>query len=157
MPRAGDEPVTRQSGTGGTRTRLTVFVSGLAAIQQEADAITLHLPMTPDTRHLVNLEFLSECRRRPLIINVSRGGLVDNAALVQALESGLVSGAALDVIEGEPAPPASLISRPDVIVTPHIAFSSATSIAELCRRAADEVVRVLRGEPPLHPCNQPLT
>lgn len=133
-----------------------IFVSGLAQIQQEADAITLHLPMRPETRHLVNLEFLAACRRRPLIVNVSRGALIDNAALVQALDRGLVSGAALDVIEGEPQPPASLIQRPDVTVTPHIAFSSATSIAELCRRAADEVVRVLRGEAPLHSCNQPL-
>ncbi|HZF14317.1 MAG TPA: C-terminal binding protein [Steroidobacteraceae bacterium] len=133
-----------------------VFVAELATIQREADAITLHLPMRPQTVHLVNAAFLAACRRKPLLVNVSRGALVDNGALLQALDRGLISGAALDVIEGEPAPPADLIARPDVTVTPHIAFASATSIAELCRRSADEVVRVLRGERPRHPCNQPI-
>jgi D-3-phosphoglycerate dehydrogenase / 2-oxoglutarate reductase len=91
------------------------------------------------------------------LINVSRGGLIDSVALVRALDSGQLSGAALDVVEGEPTPPANVIGRPDVIVTPHVAFSSDASLLELRRRCSEEVVRVLRGEAPQHPCNVPVS
>ncbi len=130
-----------------------VFATDIATIQQEADALVLHLPLTPSTQHWVNDDFLRRCARRPLLINVSRGPLIDNAALVRALDAGLLSGAALDVVEGEPAPPAAVIGRPDVIVTPHVAFSSDASLADLRQRSSEDVVRVLRGEPPLNPCN----
>ena len=89
------------------------------------------------------------------LVNVSRGPLVENAALIAALESGRLSGAGLDVVDGEPQPPWELVSRPDVIVTPHVAFSSETSVAELRTRAADEIVRVLGGGTPAYPCNDP--
>jgi D-3-phosphoglycerate dehydrogenase len=89
------------------------------------------------------------------LINVSRGPLVDNEALLAALQSGRLSGAGLDVIEGEPDVPRALVERPDVIVTPHVAFSSDASLIELRRRSAEEVVRVLAGETPHHPCNHP--
>ena len=80
---------------------------------------------------------------------------MDNDALLEALREGRLSGAGLDVIEGEPDPPRALVERPDVIVTPHVAFSSGASLAELRRRSAEEVVRVLAGEPPQNPCNNP--
>jgi D-3-phosphoglycerate dehydrogenase len=64
-------------------------------------------------------------------------------------------GAALDVIDGEPNVPAALLQRDDVILTPHVGFSSLASVLEVRRRACEEVVRVLRGEAPLHPCNAP--
>ncbi len=130
-------------------------VATLAQIQRNADAIVLHLPLTHATRHFVNAKFLADCARKPVLVNVSRGGLVDNEALVQALDSGQLSGAALDVVEGEPAPPANVIGRSDVIATPHIAFLSDASLAELRQRSSEDVVRVLRGEKPLHPCNAP--
>jgi D-3-phosphoglycerate dehydrogenase len=104
---------------------------------------------------MVNDAFLAACRRKPLLVNVSRGGLVDSEALIRALDAGLLSGATLDVVEEEPMPPAALVHRADVTITPHVAFSSDASLAELRRRAAEEVVRVLRGEQPLHPCNVP--
>jgi D-3-phosphoglycerate dehydrogenase len=132
-----------------------VLVASLEHIQHGADAIVLHLPLTSENRHMVDAAFIAACRRRPMLINVSRGGLVDNDALVQALDAGLLSGAALDVVEGEPAPPIGVIGRPDVIVTPHVAFSSDASLEELRRRCTEDVVRVLRGETPLHPCNSP--
>jgi len=139
-------PIGRELGPG-------VFAADLATLQREADAIVLHTPLAQETLHLVNDDFLSRCLRKPLLVNVSRGALVENDALVRALDAGIVSGAALDVVEGEPVPPAGLIARTDVTVTPHIAFSSAASLLELRRRSAEDVVRVLRGEPPLHPCN----
>jgi D-3-phosphoglycerate dehydrogenase / 2-oxoglutarate reductase len=132
-----------------------VFVASLEQIQQQADAITLHLPLTAESKYLIDDDFLNACRRTPVLVNVSRGGLVDTEALIRALDKALVSGAALDVIEGEPSPPREIIDRRDVIVTPHVAFSSAASLEELRRRCTEEVVRVLRGERPMHACNEP--
>jgi D-3-phosphoglycerate dehydrogenase / 2-oxoglutarate reductase len=132
-----------------------VFIATLAGIQRDADAIVLHLPLHAASQHLIDDAFLQGCRRKPLLVNVSRGGLVDNDALVRALDAGLLGGAALDVVEGEPAPPQAVIGRRDVVVTPHIAFASAASLEELRRRCTEDVVRVLGGERPLHPCNVP--
>ena len=73
-------------------------------------------------------------------VNVSRGGLVNNAALLRGLSSGALRGAALDVIDGEPSPPPDILAHPAVVVTPHVAFLSAASLAELRRRAAEDVV-----------------
>ena len=133
-----------------------VILTDLAQIQAEADVIILHLPLTAETRSFINAAFLRHCRRHPLLINVSRGGLIDNGSLLDALDAGQLRGAALDVIDGEPAPPLPLIRHQSVIVTPHIAFASGASIAELRRRAWEEVIRVLSGEKPHHPCNQPV-
>lgn len=127
----------------------------LNTIQSSAHVIILHVPLTADTEGLVGADFLHACTRCPLIINVSRGGLVDNEALLAALETGQISGAALDVIDGEPTPPISILNHPRVIVTPHVAFSSDASILELRRRACEEVLRVLGGSAPLNACNQP--
>jgi D-3-phosphoglycerate dehydrogenase len=132
-----------------------IVATDLESIQREADAIVLHAPLLPATHHLVGDAFLQRCARRPLLINVSRGGLVDNDALRRALDGGRLNGAALDVVEGEPSPPLWLVQHASVTVTPHIAFSSDASLAELRRRSAEEVVRVLRGQTPHHPCNVP--
>ena len=132
-----------------------VVVADLAAIQQAADAIVLHAPLTAQTKHLANDAFFAGLARRPLLINVSRGGLVDNDALIRALQAGRIAAAGLDVIEGEPSPPATVTSRSDVIATPHVAFSSAASLLELRQRCTQEVLRVLSGEAPRHPCNRP--
>jgi D-3-phosphoglycerate dehydrogenase len=132
-----------------------VIVANIAAIQAQADAIILHLPLTNESQHLIDAEFLSALKRQPLLINVSRGGLIDHSALLDALDTGLLRGAALDVVEGEPTPSPSVIARSDIIVTPHVAFSSDASLLELRQRCSADVVRVLRGQVPLHPCNQP--
>ena len=89
------------------------------------------------------------------LVNVSRGGLVDTPALINSLRADHLAGAGLDVLEEEPSVPADLLTHPGVIVTPHIAFSSDASVADLRRSAAEEVVRVLRGEPARYPCNSP--
>src|SRR5262245_35331198 len=108
-----------------------VVVSSIADIQSQCDAIILHLPLTSASRHLINDVFIQGCKRKPYIINVSRGGLVDNDSLTRGLDAGLIAGAALDVIEGEPSPPMALVGRHDVTVTPHIAFTSDASLREL--------------------------
>ena len=127
----------------------------MSVLQEEADAIVLHVPLLDSTRGMVDDEFLARCRRRPLLVNVSRGGLVDNMALLRGLASGKLRGAALDVIDGEPSPMPEILTHPAVIATPHVAFLSVASLAELRRRASEEVVRVLGGRAPLHPCNRP--
>ena len=88
-----------------------------------------------------------------LLVNTSRGALVDIQALCAALDSGPPGGAALDVFPGEPVVPATLLTRPDVILTPHIAFSSGHSVLELRRRSTEDLLRVLAGVPALNPVN----
>lgn len=127
----------------------------LDALLANCDVVILHAPLTADTHHLIGADRLSRMRPGAFLVNVSRGPLVDAEALLEAIASGHLSGAGLDVVEGEPAPLPALIWHPAVIVTPHIAFSSGASLAELRRRAAEEVVRVLAGCEPLNPCNNP--
>lgn len=128
----------------------------LDELVRQSDAVIIHAPLTDETNHLFDAARIAKMRDGAFLINVSRGPLVDNAALLAALESGHLSGAGLDVIEGEPNPPRELVERDNVIVTPHVAFSSDSSLAELRRRSAEEVVRVLAGEKPQNACNSPV-
>lgn len=129
--------------------------SSLADLQAHADVIVLHAPLTDQTRGMIDQAFLAGARKRPLIVNVSRGPLIDNDALVEALTMGWICGAALDVVDGEPRPPAELMRHPKLVVTPHVAYASNTAMAELRRRACEEVVRVLAGDKPENPRNNP--
>ena len=122
-----------------------------------SDVVILHAPLTPQTRHMADLRFFSSMRTNALLINVSRGGLIDNRALIGWLEGAPDRYAALDVIDGEPDPPSEVLSHPRTIITPHIAFSSDRSLEDLRIRASDDVVRVLQGMKPLNACNQPET
>lgn len=119
----------------------------------DSDIVIVHAPLTEGTRHLINRARLAQMRPGGLLINVSRGAIVDTDAVIEALQSGQLSGAALDVLESEPAAPPQLLAQSGATLTPHVAFSSDASLIELRRRAAEEVVRVLRGEAPQNPCN----
>jgi len=121
-----------------------------------SDVVIVHAPATPETRHMINRESLASMRPGAFLVNVSRGALVDTDALIEALQNGHLSGAGIDVLEGEPAVPAALAQRSDVILTPHVAFSSDASLIELRHDACEEVVRVLRGEKPLEARNTPM-
>ncbi len=131
----------------------SVKMSEIDELLSRSDIILVHLPLTSETEHLVDAGFLARMRDGSLLVNVSRGSVVDSEAVIAALESGPLAAAALDVVEGEPDPPKELVTRPDVVVTPHVAFSSDASLAELRQRSAEEVVRVLAGERPENPCN----
>jgi D-3-phosphoglycerate dehydrogenase len=120
-----------------------------------SDVIVLHVPLTSDTHHLMNAARLTRVKRGAFLINVSRGAVIDTGALVEALRDGRLSGAGLDVLESEPDVPTALRENRNVIITPHVAFSSSSSLAELRRRVCEEVVRVLSGERPQHACNMP--
>lgn len=123
----------------------------VAALVESADVLSVHLPLTEETRGILDARLLSHMRPGSLLVNTGRGHLVDVDALVAALDAGRPGAAALDVVPGEPEVPAVLLGRDDVCLTPHVAFSSVASIAEVRRRATEDVVRVLRGERPLDP------
>jgi D-3-phosphoglycerate dehydrogenase len=132
-----------------------IEVVALDSLLGASDIVVLHAPLVPRTHHLIGVRELALLPQDAFLINVSRGGLVDTAALMAALQSGSLGGAGLDVLEEEPTVPAELLAHPGVIVTPHIAFASDASVIDLRRSAAEEVVRVLRGEPANYPCNTP--
>ena len=116
----------------------------------ESDILTLHMPPSPEGP-AVTAEILARMKPDALLVNTARGALVANEALIAALERGTIAGAALDVVAGEPEIPAALVDSPKTILTPHVAFSSRESVVELRRRTAEDVVRVLRGEPARNP------
>lgn len=119
----------------------------------QSDVLALHVPLTEQTRHIIHAQNLTLMKSGSFLVNASRGGLVDSAALADALASGQLSGAGLDVMDSEPEVPPALLAQPGVIFTPHVGFSSTASLAELRRRAAEQAVRVLSGQEPQHRCN----
>lgn len=132
-----------------------IEVVSLDDLLSTSDIVVLHAPLIPQTHHLLGKRELAMLPQDAFVINVSRGGLIDTAALLASLQTGHLGGAGLDVLEEEPTVPAELLAHPGVIVTPHIAFASDASVIDLRRSAAEEVVRVLRGEQPHYPCNSP--
>ncbi len=132
-----------------------IEVMALDALLAASDIVVLHVPLVEATRHLIDARRIAQMKPGGLLINVSRGGLVDTGAVIEALRSGRLGAAALDVLESEPEVPRALLEQQPVLLTPHVAFSSDLSLAELRQRAAEEAVRVLRGQPPLNLCNTP--
>jgi D-3-phosphoglycerate dehydrogenase / 2-oxoglutarate reductase len=126
--------------------------SSLDDLLAESDYVSIHVPLTKDTRHLINSATLGKMRRQPLLINTARGGLIDLDAAVDALQSGRLGGVALDVFETEPLPADHpLRSHPRALITPHMSYYSNESEPDLIRRVAQEIARGLRGEPLLNP------
>lgn len=113
----------------------------------EADVLTLHCPLTPQTHHLVNAETLSKLKRGAIVLNVSRGPVVDIEALIAALESGHIAAAGLDVFEDEPVVPEQLFGMSNVVLTPHIGGGTVESKRSAWGVCLDNVGRFLRGEP----------
>src|SRR5579864_1530863 len=118
-----------------------------------SDYISIHTPLLPETRHLFNAEVFRKMKPEAVIVNTSRGPVVDEAALATALDAKQLAGAALDVLEMEPPTSSPLFGRDNVILTPHTSFYSVEALEELQTKAADEVVRVLSGQPPRNPVN----
>ncbi len=120
-------------------------------VLETSDIITLHSPLTPQTRGMIAMPEFQAMKRRPLIINTARGGLVDEADLVRALEAGHISGAGFDVADGEPpAPDHPLMraaARPDVILTPHVAWASDEAQQALADQLMDNIQNFVAGRP----------
>jgi D-3-phosphoglycerate dehydrogenase len=117
-----------------------------------SDFISVHAPLLPATRGLMNAAAFAKMKKGACLINTARGPLVDEAALVAALDSGHLGGAALDVVAVEPLPKDSpLVGRDNVILTPHTAFYSVEALEELQSKCASDVARVLSGEKAVYP------
>ena len=114
----------------------------------QSDVLTLHCPLTPDTRHLLSAERLRLLPRGAVLINTSRGEVVDEAALVEALAAGALAGAGLDVYEREPAVHAGLLARPDVVLLPHLGSATRETRAAMANLAVDNILAVLSGGVP---------
>ncbi len=132
----------------------STFPEGVTPVEldrllEEADLISLHAPLTPATLHLMNAERIALLKPRAVLVNTARGGLIDERALVAALERGALRGAGLDVFADEPLPDGHpLRRRRDVVLTDHAGWYSEASLDELQRGAAREAARVLGGSPP---------
>jgi D-3-phosphoglycerate dehydrogenase len=121
-------------------------------VLREADLISLHVPYTPETRHMIGSRELASMKDGVYIVNTARGRIIDQAALVEALKAGKVAGAALDVFEEEPLDPDSpLASMDNVVLTPHLAASSEEAMRRMAVQVAEGVLKVLKGEAPDHP------
>ncbi len=129
--------------------------ASLGDVFSRSDYVSLHCPLTAETHHIVDAPALRQMKPGAYLINTARGQLIDQPALVEALQHGRLAGAALDVLEHEPIPPGDpLLAMRNVILTPHSAFYSIRSLEDLQTRAAENVVDVLRGEAPHSAVNQ---
>jgi D-3-phosphoglycerate dehydrogenase len=124
----------------------------LDALLGTCDYVSVHAPLLPETRGLLNAETFGKIKRGAYVVNTARGPLIDEAALAAALDSGQVGGAALDVVTTEPlAKDSPLLGRDNVIITPHTAFYSVEALAELQTKCASDVARVLSGQKAVYP------
>jgi D-3-phosphoglycerate dehydrogenase / 2-oxoglutarate reductase len=128
--------------------------STLQELAGECDVLSVHAPLTPETQHLIDAAVLEAMPEHAILLNTARGGLVDTDALVAALQAGSIAAAGLDVVETEPPPADSPLRTLDqVVLTPHAAFYSESSLVELQRKAAEQLRAVLAGEPPTYLVN----
>jgi lactate dehydrogenase-like 2-hydroxyacid dehydrogenase len=116
-----------------------------------SDVVTLHCPLTPETRHLFDDAALARMRPTALLVNTARGGVVDTDALVRALTEGRLAGAALDVFEDEPEVDPRLLALEQVVLTPHLGSAGDRTRSAMCGLAVRNVAAVLAGRPPLTP------
>ena len=131
-----------------TVARLGYRLVELDELMRQSDFVTLHAPLTPDTRHLIDARRLALMKPGAILINTARGGLVDETALVDALQRGQVAGAGLDVFEVEPLPDGPLRHLEQVVLTPHVGGLSAASLQAMAGRSAENIIALLRGRDP---------
>lgn len=120
---------------------------------READYVSLHTPLTPDTRHLIGRRELALMKPTAYLINTARGPVVDEVALVEALRSGAIAGAGLDVYEDEPRQAAGLVDLPNTCLMPHVGSASSSARPEMARMAQRNILAALRGERPPNAIN----
>ncbi len=128
-------------------------LSASTSCSRESDFISLHVPLLPETRHLISTAAFEKMKRTAYLINTSRGPVVDEAALVAALEQKKIAGAALDVYEHEPKVSPALIARKDVILAPHIASATIDTRTKMAVMAATNAVAAVEGRRPPNALN----
>jgi glyoxylate reductase len=134
-----------------TEARLGVKRVDLGELVERSDFVTLHAPLTPETDHLVDAALLARFKAGSVLVNTSRGGLVDTAALAVALRDGPLAAAGLDVYEHEPQVEPELLELENVVLLPHIGSATAKARDGMARLVADNVIAVLEGRPALTP------
>ena len=120
------------------------------ALLSTSDVISIHIPLTPETRHMIDAKAIANMKRGAFLVNTSRGPVIDENALCNALEAGRLGGAALDVYEFEPQVNPRLLTMNNVVITPHIGSATVEARNAMARIAATDVYRVLKGQQPLH-------
>lgn len=133
---------------------LGVTFAPLDELLSKCDFVSLHLPLTDETRHIINAEALAKMKKGSYLINTARGPIVDEAALIAELESGNLAGAALDVYENELNIPSELLGMQNVITTPHIASATFEARAKMGEMAVAAILDVLSGEKPANIVNK---
>ncbi|QPL06148.1 MULTISPECIES: 2-hydroxyacid dehydrogenase [Actinomyces] len=128
-----------------------VEVVSLEDLLASSDVVTLHVPLLPSTRHLINRRTLAQMRPGSYLINCARGGVVDEEALIEAIDSGHLRGAGIDTFDGEPRVNPELLARPAIVCTPHTASAGEATRDRMGRLAVDNVLAVLNGRPALTP------
>ncbi len=122
-----------------------------AELLRRSDVVSLHAPATPETHHLIDAKALELIGERGVLVNTSRGGLVDLAAVAAALREGSLGAAGLDVFEGEPEVPAEILAAPRTVLTPHIGSATVKARDAMARTVAENVIAVLDGREPPNP------
>jgi glyoxylate reductase len=124
---------------------------GLDRLISTADVISLHVPLTTETRHLIDRTALTRMKRSAYLVNTTRGAVVDEGALAWALKEHLIAGAALDVYEREPEVHADLLGLENVLLSPHLGSATRETRTAMADLAIDNVLAVLSGQPALTP------
>ena len=132
----------------GTETGDGVRVAAFEELLATADVVSLHVPLNSSTHHLMNRRTLSLMKPTACLINTARGAVVDTAALLEALESGKVAGAGLDVFPNEPHVPAALLQHDRVVCTPHVGTNTALTRFEMAQACCMQILDVLSGKRP---------
>lgn len=136
--------------------KMGVTVASVEDIVRNADFITVHTPLTPETKHMIGREQFAVMKKGMRIINCARGGIIDETALVEAIDQGIVAGAAFDVFEQEPPQPDHpFLNNPKIIVTPHLGASTVEAQENVAIDVSEQVLHILRNEPFKNAVNMP--
>ncbi len=136
--------------------KLGVKLASVDEIVEQADFITVHVPLTNETRHMISRVQFERMKKGMRIINCARGGIIDEMALIEAIDQGIVAGAAFDVFEEEPPrPDHPFLSHPKIIVTPHLGASTIEAQENVAIDVSEQVLRILRNEPYKNAVNMP--
>jgi len=131
-----------------TEKQLGLEFRDLESLLKESDFVSIHVPLLPTTKHLIGELQLKLMKKTACLVNTSRGPVVDEKALVEALKSGAIKGAALDVYEEEPKMAPGLAEIPNTVLTPHIASATEETRAKMSEMAAQNIIEVLEGRTP---------
>lgn len=124
-----------------------VYIESVKELARQSDVLSLHCPLTEETYHLVDREVLSALPEHAIVVNTSRGPVIDEEALAEALHSGTIGGAGLDVFENEPEVHPKILTAPNCVITPHIASATHQSRKSIGMLAANAIIGVLEGKP----------